>query len=178
MYIINKVVSDYEGTWSNALMYETDLDKAKKIVDELQESVISLKKIMLNIARKVHTELKKTHPNFHDKDKDMEFEQQLQSIVPGDEENYFDKETRLYQEFSDKYLNQQEKFLYDLFHVRNSSGLIYFDIQQLLISDEVFARAKVGQSSFSVVYGTKEKAQEHKQLFETLILEYEDDAYR
>lgn len=169
MYIINKVVSDYEGTWSNALMYETDLEKAKKIVDELQLSVISLKKIMINIQNKVSIALKQTHPNFNNHD--MEFEETLKSIVPGDEENYFDKEDRIYKELSDKYLNEQEQFLYNLFYVRTTTGTIYFEIQQLLISDEVFENAKKGQSSFAIVYGTKEVAEKHKKLFEKLLLD-------
>lgn len=173
MYIINKVISDYEGTWSNALMYETDLEKAKKIVDDLQLSVISLKKIMINIAHKVYGDLRKTHPHYHNHE--MEFEDTLRSIIPGDEESYFDKEDRLFKELSDKYLNEQEKFLYRQFYVKSTTGLIYFEVQKLLFSDEVFARAKKEESSFSIVYGTKEKAQEHKDLFETMLLEIEQE---
>ena len=32
MYLISKVIEDYEGTWSNALMYEKNLDKQKKFL--------------------------------------------------------------------------------------------------------------------------------------------------
>lgn len=169
MYIINKVVSDYEGTWSNALMYELDLEKAKKIVDDLQLSVISLKKIMINIQNKVSLELSKTHPNYNNHK--IDFDDRLKSIVLGDEENYFDKEERLYKEFSDKYLNEQEKFLYNLFYVRTTTGTIYFEIQKLLSSEEVFERARQGESSFAMVYGTKEVAERHKDLFQQLLIE-------
>lgn len=173
MFIINKVVSNYEGTFANPLMYEADLEKAKKIVDELQLSVIYLKQTMIEITQEVYNELNKTHPNFYDRD--MRFEEKMQSIVPGDDERYFEKEERLFKELIDKHFNKKEQYFYELFDVRTTTGIIYFEVQELLSSDEVLTRAIVGEDSFNVVYSTQEKAQEHKAMFDTLAVEYHDD---
>lgn len=167
MYIINKVVEDYEGTWSNALMYETDFKKAVEIVDQLQEAVVSLKRMYINFQNKVNEQLKQDYPNFGNSE--VEFEDQIKSIDSNDLEFYFDKEDRLLKELTDKYLNEKEQFLYQRSNMKFSCKLMYFEVETLGISTEVFEKAKNNETVTKIEYSSKENAKEYSHLFESSI---------
>ena len=63
---IFKINEDYEGTWSNGLMYEYDLEKAKTISKELQEAMISLKRKNWNRSKVLKQKLRpKTNSLIH-----------------------------------------------------------------------------------------------------------------
>lgn len=170
MYIINKIVEDYEGTWSNVLMYETDFSKAIEIANTLQESIISLKTKYLDINKIVQKELKKSFPFYGDFS--IDFNEQLKNIVLDDNENYFDKEERLLKEITDIQLTDTEKLLYNVTYMKALCKLIYFNIQKTTNVSNILEKSKSDNNSFNIEYSTKEKSQEHSEIFEKFLNEY------
>lgn len=163
MYIINKVVEDYEGTWSNALMYEHDLDKAIEIIDELQKNIVSLKQKYIEINKIINLELKKAFPYYGDYK--LEFEEQFKNIDANDTEHYFDKEQRRIKELTEQQLNDKEMFLYQRSYMNYACILMYFEVQKIKNSSEAFATQITEGSESSIVYSTKDNAKQYADLF-------------
>lgn len=169
MYIISKVTEDYEGTWTNALMYETDLSKAIKIAEDLQDAIVSLRQKYIDIKQQINFVLKKQYPYYHSSDSKISFEDQLKNIDPNDTENYFEKEDRLLKEATDKQLSGQEKLLYEVTYMSSSSKAVYFEVRQLHLADKVLNTPIDKENFWCIEHTTKEKSLKHKSLFETFI---------
>lgn len=169
MYIINKVTEDYEGTWANALMYETDLNKAIEIANELQEAMVTLKQKYVDIKTQINFVLKRQYPNYNSSDTSISFEDQMKSIDKSDSENYFDKEERLLKEATDKILTDKEKLLYNVTYMAISYQLMYFEVRELHLAEKVLNMPVDKENFWNILHSTKEQAQKHKKLFETFI---------
>lgn len=169
MYIINQVVEDYEGTWSNALMYESDINLCKEIADGLQEATISLKRKLINIQKEVNIELKKKFPNYGNND--LDFDSQLKSIDSDDVESYFDQEDRLFNELTTGNFTDKELFMYKIYSMRYSTGIIYFEVQKLKTSTEALDVNLDKDKFWAVEYSTKDNAKQETKLFDKLIIE-------
>lgn len=169
MYILSKVVNDYEGTWSNPLFYDTDLDNAIMIANDLQDSMISLKKIFISFQEKVKVELEKFYPNYDNYE--IDFSERIQSVDQNDSENYFEKEIRLFKELADTYLNKNERFLNEIHNVKNSTGLVYFEVKKMKTSQEVLNTEIEPEKFWKIDYSTQPKAQEYIKLFQDSIID-------
>ncbi len=169
MYLISKINEDYEGTWSNGLMYENDLEKAKKIAKELQEAMISLKRKYLIIKEEINFVLERQYPNYHSNDVKITIEERVKNIDLNDKENYFEKEERLLKSATDKELNDKEKFLYDIQYMNSSCKLIYFEVRKILSGEEVFSDRFNKDEFWNIEYSTRELSEKHKTLFDTYI---------
>ena len=169
MYLISKVIEDYEGTWSNALMYENNLDKAKEISKELQDAMISLRKKYIQIKEGINFILNVKYPNYHNDDINLTIDEQIKSIDENDTENYFEKEERLLKNARDKELNEREKFLYDINYMNGSYKLVYFTVKKILCSDEVLSKPIDKDEFWNLEYSTRELAEKQKFVFDVYI---------
>lgn len=166
IYMISKVNEDYEGTWSNTLMYETDLQKAIEIADNLQLAIVSVKQVYVDIKRQVKAELKKSFPHYGNYN--FDFDEQLKNIDSEDLEHYFEKEERLITSLIENQLTDTERFLYDISYMDSSDRLVYVSVREIKSSNEVLGKSVDKDEFWKVEYSTKEKSKEHAKLFEIL----------
>ena len=164
MYLINQINEDYEGTWSNPLMYENDVDKAIMIVKDLQEAMISLRRKYLQIREDINFILETKYPNFHSNDMNLTIEEQIKSMDENEEDDYFTKKEKLL-ENATKLLSEKEKFLYDISSIDSSSKLIYFNVKKIELSDDMLSTKVDKEQFWKVIYSTRDLAEKYESLF-------------
>lgn len=168
MYLISQINEDYEGTWSNPLMYENDLDKAIMIAKELQDSMVSLKKKYLQVKKDVNFILEKIYPNFHSNDINLTFEEQIRSTDENEKDDYFTKEEKLLNN-GIRILTEKEKFLYEINYMDSSCKLIYFTVKKVLLANDVFELKLSKEKFWEDSYSTRNLSEKHKDLFNSYI---------